>query len=248
MISLREVGKSAISTVNLLVAGAAAVSAAALQSIPIALLGGAAYAALVAWDALGRAEGPRSPMPDLDSLQNPEARQALGALIAARRELKRVVEQSPQQIGRYLDVALTSIVELEAHAGKLIGRLDELARYVATTDSRTVRRELLESRDKAANTADAEAREQFTRAAESRQAQLQIIDDLVAARDRALGHLSRIVATYEALPSRVVRMRALDAQAADALGGDVGQEVDRMNHEIAAFEETLQSLAAKVPA
>jgi chromosome segregation ATPase len=248
MAGLREVGKSAVSTVNLMVAGAAAVTAAALGSIPIALLGGAAYAALVAWDVLGRAQEPRSALPDLDTLQNPEARQAVNALVAARRELKRVVEQSPQQIGRYLDMALTSIVELESHAGKLIGRLDELSRYLGTTDSKTIRHELLDSREKAAQTTDAEAREQFTHAAESRQAQLQIIDDLVAARDRALGHLSRIVATYEALPSRVVRMRTLDAQAADALGGDVGQEVDRMNHEIAAFEETLQSLAAKVAA
>ncbi|HYV65922.1 MAG TPA: hypothetical protein VE964_06745, partial [Myxococcales bacterium] len=71
---------------------------------------------------------------------------------------------------------------------------------------------------------------------------------LVAARDRVSAHLSRIVATYEALPARVVHMRALDAEAADAMGGDLGQELDRMNHEIAAFEDTLKTLSVKVPA
>jgi hypothetical protein len=244
----QEIARSATSTLNLLVAGGAAVAAAALGSVPVAVLGGAAYLALVAWDMVGRRQDSTPALPDPDSIANPEAKQAVRSLLAAREELKQVVAQSPAQIGRYLDLALTSIIELEAHAGKLVVRLDELSRYLATTDAKAIRREIDELRAKAQRTQDAEAREQFTQAADARASQLRTLDDLVAARDRALAHLSRIIATYEALPGRVVRMRTLDAQAADALGGDVGQEVDRMNHEIAAFEDTLQALAAKVAA
>ena len=64
----------------------------------------------------------------------------------------------------------------------------------------------------------------------------------------ALGNLARLVATYQGLPGRVVHMRALDAQAVDALSGDVNQELDRMNHEMAAFEETLKVTPPEVRA
>ena len=46
----RVFAKSALGTVNLVVAGAAAVGAAALHSVPVLALGGVAYAALGAWD------------------------------------------------------------------------------------------------------------------------------------------------------------------------------------------------------
>jgi hypothetical protein len=39
-----------------------------------------------------------------------------------------------------------------------------------------------------------------------------------------------------------MRLRTLDDQASDALGGDVGAELDRMNVDLRAFEETLESL------
>jgi hypothetical protein len=39
-----------------------------------------------------------------------------------------------------------------------------------------------------------------------------------------------------------MKMRALDAQAADDLSGDVGRELTEMNVGLQAFEETLESL------
>jgi hypothetical protein len=45
-----------------------------------------------------------------------------------------------------------------------------------------------------------------------------------------------------------MHLRALDGQAIDALSGDVNQELDRMNQEVAAFEDTLKSLSVRVPA
>ncbi len=66
--------------------------------------------------------------------------------------------------------------------------------------------------------------------------------DLVAAKERIGASLLSIAATMEALPGKIVRMRALDAQAMDQLTGDVKDELDRMNVEIQSFEETLTTL------
>ena len=47
------------------------------------------------------------------------------------------------------------------------------------------------------------------------------------------------------LPAKIVRMRALDADAMDRLGGDVNGELERVNDEMKSFEETLRSLGDK---
>jgi hypothetical protein len=53
---------------------------------------------------------------------------------------------------------------------------------------------------------------------------------------------SRIVATLEGLPAKIVRMRALDAQAMDQLSGSMHDELDPMDVELKALEETLATL------
>src|SRR5262249_22801295 len=133
-------------------------------------------------------------------------------------------------------------------ASHLIDRLDRLATHLPTPDSKGVRSQLDPLPAPASRSAHAEARAQVESAAPAREEQLRTLADPQDAPRRTSAHLARIVAAYEALPARVVRMRALDAQAADTLSGDVGQELDRMNQEIAAFEQTLESLAQKVPA
>ena len=46
----------------------------------------------------------------------------------------------------------------------------------------------------------------------------------------------------KAMPTKLVRLRALDDQASDALTGDVGAELERMNVDLRAFEDTLESI------
>jgi hypothetical protein len=240
---------AATTTLNRVVAGSTAVLAAALQSLPLLGIGAAAYAALVAWDLTTRRREPAfAGLPAAEKLSDADAKRSVLALQAAHRELEAVLEKSPDQIAHYLGIALGTASELEDRAGRLALRLEELSVYLKGADEAAIRRELQGLHSSAAKTADAEAREQFTGAAASREAQLKTVQEIRDARDRVAAHLSRIVATYEALPARVVHMRALDGQAADAVGGDMGEELDRMNHEIAAFEETLKSLGEKVPA
>lgn len=236
-------------TLNLLVAGGAAVAAAATQSLPLLAVGGAAYAALVAWDLTTRRKAAAfDELPDPARLSDPDGKRAVAALLAAHQELERVLADSPEGIARYLDLALASASELEDRAGRLALRLDELSKYLAGASAGAIRKELQSLQQSAVRTQDAEAREQFQSAASARQKQLQTLEEIGAARDRCVAHLSNLVATYESLPARVVHMRALDAQAADVMSGDLGKELGKVNQDIATFEETLKSLGERVPA
>ena len=96
---------------------------------------------------------------------------------------------------------------------------------------------------KVAQARDAETKSQYEHALAARRDLLTTLNDLVNARERAHATLLSIAATLEALPAKIVRMRALDAQAMDALTGDVQEELSRMNGEIRTFEEVLKGLA-----
>jgi len=255
----RAVSASALGTLNLVVAGSGAVAAAALHSLPLLALGGAAYAALVAWDLANpdtwrRAERPeeeppgRPEMPAPGALRDPQLQRAALALGVAQRELERVRRESPSSVARYLDLALVSAGQLDEGAARLVLRGEELYRYLQTQDPRKVREEIKDLDEQAQRTPDDSAREQFRAARSSRDQQLSTLLELSSALDRVHANVARIVAAAEGLPARVVHMRALDGQAVDAMSGDVNQELDRLNHEVASFEETLKSLSVRVPA
>ena len=247
----RALLRSASSPWSLLVGGGAAVGALAIHSVPLLLLGGAVYAALVALDMANKdtwraaIRGERPQLPDPSTLADPAARRRCEELRGAKQELSRVLAQGGDPVARYVGLALDPLSELEDRAARLVRRSDELSRYLATIDTEKVRAEIGRLEQSAQRTTDAGARDEFRRARVQREQQLRTVAELVAALDRVHANLARIVATYEALPARVVHMRALDAQAVDAMSGDVSQELDRMNHEIAAFEETLKSVEVR---
>src|SRR5262245_32567532 len=104
----KVLAKATTSVVNLSVAGAAAAGAAAFHSWPILAVGGAAYAALVAWDmvtpefwrkALTASRAARLPSPE--KLSDPAARNAVRAMISAEAELSRVLLETPEDVKRH---------------------------------------------------------------------------------------------------------------------------------------------------
>lgn len=241
--------RAAIGPLNLGILGGAVVGAVALASWPIAAIGGAAYAALVATDVtsskfrrrvlLGR-EAPRRLDPR--TVQDETVRAAVVAITLARGEVDQVVKATPERVRRNITAALASIDELESHGGVLARRADELSVYLATVDGKTARAEAVEHATKARNTPDPAARADYEAAAKAAQERARAIDDIVKTRDRTLAHLAKIAATIKAVPSKLVRLRALDAEAQGALTGDVGAELDRMNIDLRAFEQTLESI------
>ncbi len=248
----RVLARSAGGTINLVVAGASALGAAALHSWPVLALGGAAYAALVAWDVASPAfwrqvlsgkhqdeVAVRLPAPD--SLKDARVRDAVRAIAAARDQLERTLKDSPETVRSHMGLALSSLHELEGRAARLAVRGEELARFLASADPAAVREGIRLAAEQARSTRDAEARAQYESARAAREEQLAALVDIDAARERVLANLSRIAATWQGLPAKVMRLHALDAQATESMYGDLNEELGRMNGEIGAFEETLKS-------
>jgi hypothetical protein len=246
----KVVGRAAAGPLNLAVLGGAVAGALALASWPIAAVGGVAYAALVASDVSSLdfrrriLSGKRTPsaLPKPDAVADPAVRAAVASISAARAEVEQVVRGTPERVRRMIGGALASIEELCGHGAMLALRADELSRYLATVDPGEIEREVSELAARARGTADAGARQGYEAAAGAASERLGAVRDIAAARERALAHLARIGATLRGVPAKLVRLRALDDQASDALTGDVGAELDRMNVDLRAFEETLETI------
>ena len=251
----RVLGRSATGAINVAVGGAAVIAAAAIHSGALLFLGVSAYVALVAFDlinprfwqkALSAPPSQAAALPAPNQITDEAVRQAVRGILEARAELGRVLGETPDDVKSYLAAALASVSDLETRAGHLAGRAETLSRYLNNTKPEAVPGEISRLSDRAHKAGDAQAKNEYQSAQRLREEQLRALDDLAVARDRILANLARIAATLEGLPPRVVRMRALDAQAVDHLSGDLNQELDEMSGEIKGFEETLK-LLAEVP-
>lgn len=244
----RALLRSALSPLSLAVLGGAGAVAGALHSLPVAAVGALAYGALVAWDALGG--GASAPpekeawsLPPPSRYVDPGTRAAMESLAHAAAERRRALREAPESVRAALAGAFADIDELERNAVSLADRAEELAAYLHKQDRNRIAAEAARMAEAAARTRDTNAKAEFSAAEANKADQLQVLDDLVAARDRALGNLARIVTTLDALPGKVVRMKALDDAAQDALGTDVIADLGRLTGEIRLFEQTLKHLS-----
>ncbi len=245
----KVVARSATSALNLGVFGAAAVGAVALASWPIAALGGAAYAALVASDVASPEfrrrvlrRGPEAQMPRAKDLPDDELRHLVVDLTTARDDIGTTVDELPERVRRNLGTTLDALEELWGHAATLVTRALSLGRYLDRTDAQQARIEVTELRARAQETLDPSASREYQLAAGAAAERASALAELAAGRERILANLTRILATLRAVPPKLVRMRTLDDQASDSLTGDFDRELGRMNTDLRAFEETLQSL------
>jgi hypothetical protein len=245
----KKIVRATTGVTNLVVVGAAAVGAAALQSWPILALGGAAYAAMVAWDmATGKGKkteesGAPPSLGDVDDYGDAQTKSSVRAILAAKLEIEKVLAETGDDVQANLTFALASVNELQERAASLARRAEDVAKYLKTTDVRVVQADVEALARRAAQTKDPEARGQLETAHKARADHLEVIKDLWSTKERIDATLLSIASTLEGLPAKIVRMRALDAQATDRLSGDVKEELDRMNTEIRTFEETLKSVA-----
>jgi len=245
----KVVARAVAGPVNLAVAGAGVAGSLLLGSWPLAALGGVAYAAMVAWDLVtpefwnkvsAKEMLPPSRLPSPDSVNDPAVRSTVRELWIARGELARVIGEASPQVRGYVGMIVSSLGQLESNAAELVSRADLLARYLSTTSPSLVETEVARLRAESVATDDPEARAQYEQALASRQEQLKALEDIKDARDRVNGTLSKVVAALQALPAKVVRMQVMDAEALGAVSGDVNKELDTLNNEVSAFEETLR--------
>jgi hypothetical protein len=247
----KVVARATTSPLNLGVAGAGVLAAAALGSWPILALGGAAYAALVAFDSANPAfwkktfaSGGREPvaLPAADKVKDAATRAQVTRIVAARKELARVLAETPADVRANLTTVEQSLDELVEHAARLALRADELAGYLARVDANAIRDELVRLDAQAKRSKDDETRAQLEQARGAIADNLRVVDELERARQRLDANLTRVVAVLGGLPSKVVHMRTLDAQAMDNVSGDMNAELERLSGEMRTFEETLKTL------
>jgi len=245
----KVVARAVAGPVNLAVGAAGAIGGMLLHAWPVAALGGLAYLAMVAWDLVSPefwskvSAGevlPPSRLPQPDEMKDPAVRSTVRELWIARNELARVIGEASPQVRGYVGIVISSLGQLESHAAELVGRADLLGRYLATVSPNLVETEVARLRAESVATDDPEARHQFEQALASRQEQLKALEDIKDAHDRVNGTLSKVVAALQALPAKVVRMQVMDAESLNAVSGDVNRELDTLNNEVSAFEETLR--------
>lgn len=239
-------------TLHIVVLGVSGVVAAATGLWAVFAIGLLAYGALVAYEL--QAAPPSTPLlpdgpafPEVADLIDPQARQAVPQLRAARAELVRLLAALPPHVLEPILPSLLAVPELEGHALRLIERAEELRRYLQTQDAVALRREMDDTRAALDRARDKATWKEHQQALEARGQRLQAIEDLSTTVERIGANLSRIVATVESLPPRLMRLRTIDADTLSRVGGDVGAEVDQMNQELRAFEQTLASLAEPNP-
>lgn len=241
-----RIARAATSLASIGVVGTAVATAAALHSWPVVALGGAAYAALVAWDLASgsRRRDEQVTLPAPTELHDKAMQAITQTILGARADLSRVLGGTPDDVKANLALTLLSAAELETRAASLVRRGDDLAKYLVGVDARSLAKDVAELGLRVSQTADAEARGHYESARIARKEHWRAIQELIVAKERMQATLLSIAATLEALPPKIVRMRTLDASAMDALSGSLKNELDAMNGELESFEETLETLTA----
>ena len=245
----KVIARAVAGPMNVAVGVAGAIGGMLLHAWPVTAVGGLAYLAMVAWDLISPefwskvSAGevlPPSRLPQPDAVKDPAVRSTVRELWIARNELARVISEANPQVRGYVGIIISSLGQLESHAAELVGRADLLGRYLATVSPSLVEQEVARLRAESVATDDPEARGQFEQALASRQEQLKALEDIKDAHDRVNGTLSKVVAALQALPAKVVRMQVMDAESLNAVSGDVNRELDTLNNEVSAFEDTLR--------
>jgi hypothetical protein len=245
------VARASTSPVNLGVAAGSAVLAVGLASWPLAVLGGLAYGAMVAFDSLNpsfwkQVYAPKAlPQPKLPAPANiadPGTRAAVAQMLASRAELDRVIAETPADVMAQLTTMLAFLRELEANAARLVVRVEDIAKHLASVDVDALKADAIRLGQRATASKDETAKAGFLDARAARVDELRTIEELSTAKDRIDANLQRLVAVLSGLPTKVVHMRALDAQAMDQLSGDMNAELEAVAGELKTSEEVMKSL------
>ncbi len=219
----------------------------ALSSPALVALGALGWLSLAAWELLGSTEPPRqltgpiSPtLPDPDTLQGADLVALVTRLETAGREIEHGLVRS--ETGDHLGEMPYNLQELQLQTISLLRRADELGRYLTSADPGHIRQEIVALQERLQRTRDEKTRQEYQQACDTREQQLATLESIATERERALATLSRVLATLEGIPPRLIRLRALDGAAMAAVGGDISHEIQRIHQEVRAFEETLSSM------
>jgi hypothetical protein len=240
----KSVARATIDPLNLGVAASAATLAIGFGSIAIGALGALAYGAMVAYDAFvpGKAKREHDELPDPKTIADPETRHSITQIIAAKQEIARVLEDTPDDVRANLAETLASLHELDGFAARLVARAEDIAKHLRGVDLQALVTDVKVLNKRADSSSDAVAKKGFSDARAARMDELRSLKELKAAKDRIDAGLAHLVALLGSLPTKIVHMRALDAQALDKISGDLNSELDAVGRELKTSEEVMKTL------
>jgi hypothetical protein len=216
--------KASFGRMNLLVLGAAATGAALSESWSVLLLAAAGFVVLTAiklcdrrfWNAiLTDVSSEPIALPETGTLLEASARMSIERITNARLVMRQVLEEIPASVRKQFADALAHIPELETRAVTLAARIEELSRYLANISYEVIRLQMnsLEARQRTSS--DRESREKYADAHAVRAQHLAALDEIGAAKERSTAALDHVVGVLERLPTHMMMIRALEAEAAD---------------------------------
>ena len=251
---VQGLAQAATGKINLAAFGLGTVGAVGLHSWAVFALGAAAYVALAAWDLTtesfwkrvieGRSQH-RESLPALRDVKDVEVRSSVERIQSARHAIDRALAEAPEEVSLQVRASLGGLEELDARAARLVDLAEGLAQHLARVDETALRAEAKKLNEKSEAATDAESKALYREASDARKEQLRALDDVRQARERLLANLARIVSNLEGVPTRVVRMRVLDASTQSGSSDEIGWEIGRINGELAALEQTLEVLVGE---
>ena len=226
-----------------LAAGAAAV-AVGIGSVPLGIAGGVAFVATLALRAMrgSRKSTAADSLPDLAQIVDTDTRETVEQLREAKAALRKILDDTPPDVLASMSTTLSSIDELELHAGKLIARSEELARHLAAVDLPQLVTEVKQLNGRIQSTRDPEAARTFEEAKAARMDEIRTLKEIKTAKDRIDANLQRVAAVLCAIPTKIVHMRALDGQAMDRISGDMKKELVAVGTELETSEKVMKQL------
>jgi hypothetical protein len=248
-----SVARALVNPVGLGVAAGAATVAIALTNPLVGIVGGGIYLFTVAVDAARRSRKntKRSGtvihgMPHPDSLKDEDTRTAVKKIFANKKQLQKVLDETPQDVLNHMSRTLSSLDELERHAVRLVERAEDITQHLAKINLPALVTEVKQLAQRAASARDRETRAALDSAKDARMDEIRSLKELRATKDRIEASLMRVIAVLGALPTKIVHMRALDAQAMDRLSGDMSRDLEVVGKELQVSEQIIkQQLVAE---
>jgi hypothetical protein len=243
-----SVARALVNPVGIGVAAGAATVAIALTNPLIGIVGGGVYLATVALDAFRRSRKKRKKtrqanvfgMKDPDDIHDESTRNAVKKIAANRASLQRVLDETPEEIKIGMKTTLDSLDELERHAVRLVERAEDITTHLSKVNLPALVTEVKQLATRAATAKDLEARKSFDEAKTARMDEIRALKELRATKERIDANLMRVVAILGSLPTKVVQLRALDAQAMDQASGDIQHDLDAIGKELEISEQVVR--------
>jgi hypothetical protein len=243
----KALAKASVHPINLGIAAGAATLAIGLGSLPIGILGGLAYLAMVAFDALS----PNKPkpaakipttLPDPKGIKDPQTRASVTRILTSKATLQRTLEETPPDVIAHMTTTLATLQQLEAYGARLVVRNEDIVTHLAGVDVAALVEEIKDIQQRAQDATNPGSKTSLDQARAARMEELRALKELKATKDSIDAQLMRLVAVFGALPTKLVHMRALDAEAVDRLSGDMNEELEAVSSELKTSEKVIKNL------